>query len=701
MPSSSAVESSSSKLDTENAVDTSLLKELAKRSLVDALNSVNGAKTLVLDPSIAGPLGLVTEVSLLKHHGVDKMFWLEAGPLSATTTNIVYFCRPLIKCIKIIADQIKRHAQTSQKHTYTLFLVPRTSTLATRILEEEGVLGEIAVSSYNLQFIPLEDDVISLEYDMAFKEIWVDGDETVIYDSAQALATLQRLYGLFPRMVAKGDQAARLTRLLSHNLPPTSHTHTPETHLAPSEKIDALVVLDRQVDLVTPLLTQLTYEGLVDELLGIKNSQVELPTSLLSPPTDPNPAASTSSATPPSAPLPKGAKEKEKKKKHHLTAGNDPLFRELRDLNFAHVGRRLSRVARRLEEDYKGRLKAKTVAQLKDFVGKLGGLQTEHQSLKLHTGLSELLMPLTRSERFGKSLEIQQNLLSSYDTPSQLAAIEDLIAQGADQRVVLRLMCLASLTADGIKTKVFENLKREVLQAYGYGNLPLLINLTSSSLLLPSPLPPYLANASPPPRKSQYALLRKTLRLVVEDQEAETTAKVADAAADQDLERERAEDRDMSYTYSGYAPLSCRLVQCVAQKGGVLAPPSATRVKQGADDGEAELGRAKVRAHPIAGWKGFEDVVAQVPGESVYMDSPSHSTHQSAPTLGRPLNGSSTTTTVVFFLGGCTFTEIAAIRWMGRQTKGRKFLIATTSIINGNTLIDAFGATAGPVTVGR
>lgn len=70
-------------------------------------------------------------------------------------------------------DQIKRHAQTSQKHTYTLFLVPRTSTLATRILEEEGVLGEITVSSYNLQFIPLEDDVISIECDTAFKEIWV------------------------------------------------------------------------------------------------------------------------------------------------------------------------------------------------------------------------------------------------------------------------------------------------------------------------------------------------------------------------------------------------------------------------------------------------------------------------------------------------------------------------------------------------
>jgi len=31
------------------------------------------------------------------------MFWLEAGPLTSSTTNIVYLCRPRIKHIKIIA----------------------------------------------------------------------------------------------------------------------------------------------------------------------------------------------------------------------------------------------------------------------------------------------------------------------------------------------------------------------------------------------------------------------------------------------------------------------------------------------------------------------------------------------------------------------------------------------------------------------
>jgi vacuolar protein sorting-associated protein 33A len=117
------------------------------------------------------------------------MFWLEPGPLSSTTTNIVYLCRPQIKHIKNIAgkppallsltttkpqaEQIKMHSAEGQKHVYNLILTPRTSTLASRILEEEGVLGEVTISSYNLQFIPLEEDVLSLEHDNAFKEIWL------------------------------------------------------------------------------------------------------------------------------------------------------------------------------------------------------------------------------------------------------------------------------------------------------------------------------------------------------------------------------------------------------------------------------------------------------------------------------------------------------------------------------------------------
>jgi hypothetical protein len=38
-------------------------------------------------------------------------------------------------------------------------------------------------------------------------------------------------------------------------------------------QIDNLLIIDRTVDPLTPLLTQLTYEGLIDEIFGISNSE--------------------------------------------------------------------------------------------------------------------------------------------------------------------------------------------------------------------------------------------------------------------------------------------------------------------------------------------------------------------------------------------------------------------------------------------
>ena len=58
----------------------------------------------------------------------------------------------------------------------------------------------------------------------------------------------------------------RLATLLTRQTPKAANGSS-------SPKIDSLIVLDRRVDMITPLLTQLTYEGLVDELIGIKNCE--------------------------------------------------------------------------------------------------------------------------------------------------------------------------------------------------------------------------------------------------------------------------------------------------------------------------------------------------------------------------------------------------------------------------------------------
>ncbi len=42
-------------------------------------------------------------------------------------------------------------------------------------------------------------------------------------------------------------------------------------------QIDSLVIIDRSVDLLSTLPTQLTYEGLIDELFGISQASVKVP----------------------------------------------------------------------------------------------------------------------------------------------------------------------------------------------------------------------------------------------------------------------------------------------------------------------------------------------------------------------------------------------------------------------------------------
>ncbi|KAJ9093088.1 hypothetical protein QFC21_006584 [Naganishia friedmannii] len=591
------------------SVDVSLLKNLARDTLLEALTDIQGQKTLILDKALSGPLGLITDVSLLKHQAVEKMFWLEAGPLNAQTRHIVWLCRPKRQFMQIIADQIKAHQQLSnpspasptrskgkldepssaphQHHTYTILCTPRITSLCRKVLEDLGVIGDVELREYRLEWIGMEDDLLSLEMENVARDVYLNGDDTPVFHASLALMTFQRAFGLFPRIVGKGDAAKRLFNLMQKH-----RQSDPATYgdLELSNQVDSLIIIDRSVDWVTPMCTQLTFEGLLDEYVGIKNSQIEVDPSLLSTnSSDSAPAASNSTDTfarVPTAP---------KKRKHHLSGLNDSVFADIRDLNFASVGARLSKIAKRLEGDYEARKGLKNVREMKDFVGRLGGLQSEHQALRLHTGLSEILMPITRSEEFSKMLEIQQNIIAGYNLSSQLDAIESLMNQEIPAMLVLRAAVLLHLAQGGIRQKMLENFKKEFLQAssvYGYHYLSLFIALESLNLLSKSPT------------ITTFPQMRKPLRLLVD-------------------EVDDVNPNDISYVYSGYAPLSVRLVQCVSMKPAVLATSvtahnnintSVASTAERDDTAESVIPDTLPRAHAIVGWKGFEETVRAIPG---------------------------------------------------------------------------------------
>lgn len=57
----------------------SLLRDRARKDLVEELDKMRGSKALVMDRSLSGPLGLIAEKQLIKDHGVEKTYHLRCA----------------------------------------------------------------------------------------------------------------------------------------------------------------------------------------------------------------------------------------------------------------------------------------------------------------------------------------------------------------------------------------------------------------------------------------------------------------------------------------------------------------------------------------------------------------------------------------------------------------------------------------------
>jgi hypothetical protein len=477
--------------------------------------------------------------------------------------------------------------------------------------------------------------------------------------SAKALMLQQQKYGLFPRIIGKGDNGKRLADLLIRMRTEVMAGETSASGgpsfmgLAPSSNIDSLIIVDREVDFPTVLLTQLTYEGLIDEVFNITANQTEVDSSIAGgaqPQQGQTGSASTSM------------------KRKIMIDSKDTLYAELGDANFAIVGNLLNQAARRLQSSTgRDQLATKTTSELRDFVAKLPGYQAEQASLKLHTSLAEDIIKFTRTDIFTRSLEVQQNIMSGADPTTQHDTITELINRDVPLPAILRLLCLESTTNAGIRPKDLETFKRAIIQAYGPQHILTLASLEKMGLLGPRGGVSLGGVGAPakPGSVTNYTPLRKSLKLWDDDVN-------------------EANPNDISYTFSGYAPLSVRIIQSIIQKhtlANAIKPPSDPR--------------ASAQANPLAqGLRIFDDASKYIRGATF---DETQKGEEKAVKARQLLNGSAgekNKTIVVFFLGGVTRAEIAALRFVGDKLKesggegrGSKVVVCATNVIKGEGLV--------------
>ena len=171
-----------------------------------------------------------------------------------------------------------------------------------------------------------------------------------------------------------------------------------------------MVLVDRAVDLVSPLPTQLTYEGLIDELLGVSCSKVRWQECL---------QRELHCIT-----LPRFG-EAEKQKTVTLNSC-EALHRDLRGLNWSAVGGRLRQQAEHIQEmTDRG---AGDIRGIKEVVDNLPKIHLAKQSLGIHTELAKLIKQSIKAEVFTAVLDLEQRLLLEAGLGGgYLEEVEDLV----------------------------------------------------------------------------------------------------------------------------------------------------------------------------------------------------------------------------------------------------------------------------------
>ena len=243
----------------------------------------------------------------------------------------------------------------------------------------------------------------------------------------------------------------------------------------------------------------------------------------------------------------------------------------------------------------------------------------ERSSLSNHINLADYLSKKITTPRAKRRLQLEQTLINGdkdcVDFIHEYYETE--MARKGDEYDLLKLFCLESLIFGGIKNKIYDMFKNDFLLTYDERLFFLFKNLEELKILKKGGT------------SKLYQILLDKLNLL-------------------NFEVNIYQPNDSSYVFSGYCPISIRLIEKAMNPGwGAI----------------------------------YKEVLKNYGCEFIF------------PEDEKPVIEPQADNNVILlvFIGGITYSEIAAIRYLNNTEKfnKRKFLIITTNVISGKNFFDS------------
>ena len=408
-----------------------------------------------------------------------------------------------------------KHVVQNTVELCAIFFPKETPEIIEKLIKEE-LLDTFQIYNFNIDIEPLDADLYCLESDESFREIYIDKNYDSISKLAEVVLKFEAAFGKIQSKYIKGDMAKIFNDYLT--------LKEAEHKLKTNEQILGMIVLDRSIDFITPLLSNYTYEGMIDEYLGINKGNITVKRSF------------TKSILKPDY----RKKKPDDNIEYPLTSDVNGFFSDLRCMHYITATNYISSINDKYVAKFDKNKEVRTTDQMVETFSSFKDFKSIESYLNDNTNFLKLLYNEVKNI---DDANIRQHKLAliNGDNKKVETYYNDYISEKKDLYKILNVIILQSLIQNGIENYFL--LKREIMNIYGYQQIFLFRNLEFLNLVKEK------ENITLQKLfKSRFQQINENLNLINRNFKLRET-------------------NDLSYIVEGYCPLTLKLIEKAGEGG--------------------------------------------------------------------------------------------------------------------------------------
>lgn len=211
----------------------------------------------LLNPTVVSPLVKRT----VRLSGISEM---------QSKHTLIVISPPDSENINKVCQTFKRVPNFSK----VLLVIPRSTDFTDNILTDnefsvmKGIIptlsDEIAVYDFDANILPIDNDFFLLPCYNSYLNMSIYYNYDDIYNSAHALKEIENVFGEIPQVFCLGELAERVYSTLQQ-----MRNHDSKHKSLGVSQVTSMIIIDRNADLITPVTSQVSIEGIIDQIFGI------------------------------------------------------------------------------------------------------------------------------------------------------------------------------------------------------------------------------------------------------------------------------------------------------------------------------------------------------------------------------------------------------------------------------------------------